>query len=312
MIKVENVTKTFDHFKVLDDLCLHVNKGSIYGLVGTNGAGKTTIIKHITGVIKPNSGSITIDGQEVYDNAHVKSITGFIPDDLFFFSSYSLKEMSKFYKKLYPNWNQERFEHMVAQFGLNPKSKLSKFSKGMQKQAAFSLVMSTMPEYLVLDEPIDGLDPIIRKMVWKYIVEDVAERQMTVLVSSHNLRELEGICDSIGIISKGHLVLERDLDELKSDIHKIQVAFKNKTAIPENSDVSCEKDSFNPYEGLNVVHKETRGTVDLLIVRNKREDVERIISTYNPVVFDLLPLTLEEIFIYELGGENHEIQSIIF
>lgn len=312
MIKVENVTKTFDHFKVLDDLCLHVNKGSIYGLVGTNGAGKTTIIKHITGVIKPNSGSITIDGHEVYDNAHVKSITGFIPDDLFFFSSYSLKEMSNFYKKLYPNWNQERFEHMIAQFGLNPKSKLSKFSKGMQKQAAFSLVMSTMPEYLVLDEPIDGLDPIIRKLVWKYIVEDVAEREMTVLVSSHNLRELEGICDSIGIISKGHLVLERDLDELKSDIHKIQVAFKNKTTLVEQTNSSDTKEFINPYEELNVMHKETRGTVDLLIVRNKREDVERIISRYNPVVFDLLPLTLEEIFIYELGGENHEIQSIIF
>lgn len=302
MIKVQNVTKTFDNFKVLDDLCLNINKGSIYGLVGNNGAGKTTIIKHITGVIKPNSGSITIDGEDVFDNAHVKSRTGFIPDDLFFFATYSLKEMSNFYKKLYPNWNEERFNHMIEQFGLNPKSKLAKFSKGMQKQAAFSLVMSTMPDYLILDEPIDGLDPIIRKMVWKYIVEDVAEREMTVLVSSHNLRELEGICDSIGIISKGHLVLERDLDELKSDIHKIQVAF--------NKDAGTE--GFKPYEGLQVVHKETRGTVDLLIVRNKREDVERIIEAHSPVVFDLLPLTLEEIFIYELGGENHEIQSIIF
>lgn len=302
MIKVENVTKTFDHFKALDSLCLNVPKGSIYGLVGTNGAGKTTIIKHITGIIRPDCGSITINNQEVYDNQEVKKHLGYIPDDLFFFSTYSLKEMSGFYSKIYPDWNWERFKVMTEQFALDEKRKLARFSKGMQKQAAFILTMSAMPDYLILDEPIDGLDPIIRKLVWKYVVEDVAEREMTVLVSSHNLREMEGICDSIGIISKGHLVLERDLDELKSDIHKIQVAFKQE---------NCGN-GFNPYEGLNVVHRETRGTVDLLIVKNKREDVEKAIEKHNPLIFDMLPLSLEEIFIYELGGADHEIQSIIF
>ena len=168
----------------------------------------------------------------------------------------------------------------------------------MQKQAAFILTMSSMPDYLILDEPIDGLDPIIRKLVWKYVVEDVAEREMTVLVSSHNLREMEGICDSIGILNKGKMMIERDLDELKSDIHKIQVAFK---APPED-----------PYAGLSVLHRESRGTVDLLIVKNKREMVEELIAKNNPILFDLLPLSLEEIFIYELGGGDSEIESIIF
>lgn len=298
MIKVTNVEKSFEQFKVLNNLNLNVQKGSIYGLIGTNGSGKTTIIKHITGIMRPDAGEITIAGENVFDNRNIKEKTGLIPDDFFFFHTYSLKEMSNFYKKLYTNWNQERYSTMLAQFGLEETRKLSKFSKGMQKQAAFILTISTMPDYLILDEPIDGLDPIIRKLVWKYIVEDVAEREMTVLVSSHNLRELEGICDSIGIISKGSMVMERDLDELKSDIHKIQVAYRHP---PEN-----------PYQGLNVLHRESRGTVDLLIIRNKKEEVEEIIRKNNPVVFDMLPLSLEEIFIYELGGVDNEIQGIIF
>lgn len=298
MIKIINLDKSFEGFPALTDLNLHVKKGSIYGLVGTNGAGKTTLIKHVTGVLKSDAGEVSIDGSNVYENITIKERMGFIPDDLFFFSSYNLKESARFYKSLYPNWSDTRYEHMVKQFNLSEKSKLSKFSKGMQKQAAFILTMSSMPDYLILDEPIDGLDPIIRKLVWKYIVEDVAEREMTVLVSSHNLRELEGICDSIGILSKGKMMIERDLDELKSDIHKIQVAFKELPA--------------NPYAGLNVLHKESRGTVDLLIIRNRKDVVESIIGEQHPILFDMLPLSLEEIFIYELGGGDSEIESIIF
>ena len=298
MIKVNSLEKSFDGFKALSDLNLNVKKGSIYGLVGTNGAGKTTLIKHVMGILKPDRGEILVEGIPVFENIPIKERMGYIPDDLYFFSTYNLKESAKFYRSVYPNWNQDRYHHMVKQFELNEKRKLSKFSKGMQKQAAFILTMSCMPDYLVLDEPIDGLDPIIRKLVWKYIVEDVAEREMTVLVSSHNLRELEGICDSIGILSKGKMMIERDLDELKSDIHKIQVAFKNPVG--------------DPYQGLNVLHRETRGTVDLLIIRNRKDTVEDVINANHPVIFDMLPLSLEEIFIYELGGGDHEIESIIF
>lgn len=298
MIRVNSLDKSFDGFKALSDLNLNVRKGSIYGLVGTNGAGKTTLIKHVTGILKPDRGEILIEDSNVYENIAIKERMGYIPDDLYFFSTYNLKESAKFYHSIYPNWNQSRYEHMVKQFELNEKRKLSKFSKGMQKQAAFILTMSSMPDFLILDEPIDGLDPIIRKLVWKYIVEDVAEREMTVLVSSHNLRELEGICDSIGILSKGKMMIERDLDELKSDIHKIQVAFKTPAE--------------DPYQGLNVLHKESRGTVDLLIIRNRKDLVERIIHESHPVIFDMLPLSLEEIFIYELGGGDNEIESIIF
>jgi ABC-2 type transport system ATP-binding protein len=294
------VSKSFDRFQALNELNLTVKKGSIYGLVGTNGSGKTTIIKHITGILKQDEGNITIDGEDVFDNISLKKRMGFIPDDLYFFATYNLNEMSKFYKELYPDWNNERFLNMVSLFGLDSKRKLSKFSKGMQKQAAFILTMSAMPEYLILDEPIDGLDPIVRKLVWKYIVEDVAEREMSVLISSHNLRELEGICDSIGILSTGAMMIERDLDELKSDIHKVQIAFRE-TERPEN-----------PYAGLNVLHSEKRGSVDLLIIRNRKDVVENIMAQSQPVVFDMLPLSLEEIFIYELGGENNEINSIIF
>lgn len=298
MISVSKVDKSFDGFKALDELDINVKRGSIYGLVGTNGSGKTTIIKHITGVLIPDSGEIKIDGQPVFDNEELKARVGYIPDDLYFFGTYSLKEMAAFYKKLYPKWDADRFDAMTKQFKLNQRRKISKFSKGMQKQAAFSLVMSTMPDVLVLDEPIDGLDPIVRKLVWKYIVDDVADREMTVLVSSHNLRELEGICDSIGILSHGHMVLERDLDDLKSDVHKVQLAFENPTE--------------EPFERLNILHRETRGTVDLLIVRNKREDIEAEVNRYNPLVFDVLPLSLEEIFIYELGGVDNEVQGILF
>lgn len=292
MIKVEKVNKTFGSFQALKDLNLTIKKGSIYGLIGTNGAGKTTIIKHIAGILTPDSGTITIENMPVYDNLSIKQRIGYIPDDLYFFSSYSLFEMSRFFRGLYPNWNQSRFEQMTARFKLDLSGKLSQFSKGMQKQAAFLLVMSSMPDYLILDEPIDGLDPIVRKIVWHYIMDDVADREMTVLVSSHNLKEMEGVCDSIGILSNGSMAIECDLDELKSDVHKVQAAYK---AAPKD-----------PYEGLTILHREKRGSVDLLIVREKREKVEQQIRMSNPAIFDILPLTLEEIFIYELGGIDHE------
>lgn len=315
MIQVQQLSKNFDGIPALTGLDLHVKTGSIYGLVGTNGAGKTTLIKHLTGFLQPDSGTILLDGQPVYENRGVKSRIGYIPDDLHFYSSYSMREASGFYSLLYPGFDRLRFQEMTEKFGLDSKRKLSRFSKGMQKQAAFALIMSCRPDFLILDEPIDGLDPIVRKLVWKYVVEDVAEREMTVLVSSHNLREMEGICDSIGLLSHGSMKIERDLDELKSDIHKVQVAFRSDEAsIDTNASAST---NANPnvntrYEALNVLHSERRGNVELLIIRDKKERVEELISAQNPILFDLLPLSLEEIFIYELGGEDHELEDLLF
>lgn len=214
MIKLQNVTKRFGDYVALDDFSLTVPKGSVYGLMGLNGAGKTTIIKHLAGYLSQDEGLVTIDGEEVLSNENVKKRTAVIPDELFFFRGYSLMEMGKYYKRIYPSWNEDRFREMTRDFGLNAKANLAKFSKGMKKQAAFCLAMATMPDYLILDEPVDGLDPIVRHKLRHYIMDDVADRQMTVLVSSHNAKEMEDICNYIGIIAGGKMIFEGDLLEL--------------------------------------------------------------------------------------------------
>ena len=298
MIRVKNAVKTFDGNRALDGLDLHVEKGSIYGLVGTNGAGKTTVIRNIMGIQRPDEGEITVGGLNVYDSFSPKNTIGYVSDDLFFYPGYSMKQTAIFLEGIYPNFSMERFSEMAGRFELNEGAKLRSFSKGMKKQAAFILAMSQMPEVLVLDEPIDGLDPVVRLLVWKYIITDVAEREMTVLVSSHNLREMEGYCDHIGIISRGRMLLERDLEDMKSDVHKVQVAF------PE--DENC---SF--LDELDVIHSEQRGSVRLLIIRESAGNIEKTVRKHNPKVFDILPLSLEEIFIYEAGGAEHEIRNIL-
>ncbi len=218
MIEVRGLTKRFGDFTALEGLDMNVDTGAIYGLIGVNGSGKTTLIRQLTGVLRPDSGSITIDGESVYDNVDVKKKVGYVPDELWFIGNYSLNGMASFYRGLYGSWNEERFRAMAADFGLKADQKLSRFSKGMQKQAAFTLVMSAMPEYLILDEPIDGLDPLMRKKLWGYILGDVADRKLTVLISSHNLRELEGICDCIGIIKDKKIGFEGRLDELQTEL----------------------------------------------------------------------------------------------
>ena len=299
MINVKGLCKKFDDFQALNNLDLNVEQGSIYGLIGVNGSGKTTLIRHLTGILRADSGTVQMDGQDVYDNAELKKRLGYIPDELFFFGSYNLQTMSNFYAGLYPNWDPVRFAAMVQDFGLPERGKISKFSKGMQKQAQFALTMSCKPDFLILDEPIDGLDPIVRKKVWKYVVDDVAERQMTVLVSSHNLKEMEGICDAIGILSGGEMKIEQDLDELKSDIHKVQAAFHN------------AEDAERAFAGLKVVHREKSGSIEHLIIRGAREEVEKAVYAADPIIFDMLPLSLEEVFIFEMGGENDDIKGIL-
>ena len=222
MIKIENLTKYFDDYKALDHFSLTVPKGSIYGLMGPNGAGKTTVIRHLAGVIRQDEGTITIDNQEVADNEILKSRVLVIPDDLFFFRGYNLLQMGKFYQKIYPRWNQERFLTMIRDFELKEKNNIGKFSKGMKKQAAFCLALAATPDYLILDEPVDGLDPIVRRKLWHYVMDDVADRQMTVLISSHNAKEMEDVCNYIGILAGGSMIFEGDLlDLMPSSIEEI-------------------------------------------------------------------------------------------
>jgi len=297
MINVRNLHKKFDRTQALDGIELTINRASIYGLVGTNGAGKTTLIRHMAGILKPDEGEILFDGEPVLENTALKQKIGLVPDELYFPKGYSISDMVRIYSGTYDNFNEERLHELTQLFRLDEKAPLKGFSKGMKKQAAIALALASMPEYLLLDEPIDGLDPIVRKLVWKQIVDDVADREMTVLVSSHNLRDLESICDYVGIIDDGKTVMERDLESIREGINKVQVAFA--------------KDGEEAIEKLNVLHREKHGSVELIITRDSTETIEEVLAPANPLILDVLPLSLEEVFIYELGGEKYDFSEIM-
>ncbi|HBY20657.1 MAG: ABC transporter [Clostridiales bacterium GWE2_32_10] len=299
MIEVRGLKKSFEKLYVLDGLDMNVNKGSIYGLVGPNGAGKTTLIKNMVGIYKPDAGQIKINGEDVYENVDIKQRIAYMPDENTSFKNYSIKDMAKFYKGIYINWSSEKYEKVKAVLGLDEKIKIDKLSKGMKKQAMFLLLLSTMPELMLLDEPVDGLDPMVRKKIWNIIIEDVVEREMTVVISSHNLRELEDFCDTIGIMKGKKIVIEKELDELRSVITKIQVAFDN--------EASREELLAKDY----ILAKETKGNMDILIVRGSQDEIRNEIEATKPKLFDIMPLTLEEIFIYEMEEAGYEKNELI-
>ena len=297
MIEVCNVTKCFGEFKALDELNMTVPTGTVYGLLGPNGAGKSTIIRHITGIYRQDSGTITVDGAPVYENPAVKGRIAYISDDVFYFNTASIRDMAKFYAGVYPNFSWERFNALQDAFALDQKRPIRRFSKGMQKQAAFWLALSAMPDYLILDEPVDGLDPVMRRQVWSLMMGDVAERGTTVLVSSHNLRELEDVCDHVGIMDHGHVLLERSLAQLQDNMVKMQVVFP---------------DGVNEVPAdLPVLHASRIGRVHTLIMRMNAEEATERLMAYSPLLADAVPLTLEEIFIYELGGADYAVKDIV-
>lgn len=298
MIQVDNLYKSFGGFRAIDGLSLNVKKGSVYGLIGPNGAGKTTLIKHLAGIYNQDSGKIKINDMPVFENNDIKQDMVLISDDLFFFSTYSVLDAAKFYSGIYPNWNWERFRSLKEIFKIDMTRRVRRLSKGMQKQVAFWLSISAMPEIMLLDEPVDGLDPVMRRNVWKLMLQDVAERGTTVLVSSHNLRELEDVCDHVGIMHKGKIILEKALDDVKGNIHKIQVAFDG--GFPKE----LEKE-------IEILHKEQFGSVSMIIAKGEAEEIYEKINFKKTLVCDILPLTLEEVFIYELGGLGYEFENII-
>lgn len=312
MIKVENLKKSFDGFTALDGVNLHVEKGSIYGLVGPNGAGKSTVIRHLTGIYKQDSGKVLIDGEPVYENDDIKERIAYIPDDLFYFFQADIKDMMKFYRKIYPKFNMDRYNKLLDVFELvNNKRHIRNMSKGMQKQAAFLLAICTMADVVILDEPVDGLDPVMRRQVWSLLMQDVTERGTTVLVSSHNLRELEDVCDTVGIMNKGKIMIERSLESLQGSVVKVQAAFKGE--LPSFLQTIAETDKKDSYtvDGYEILHIQKTGSVYTLIVRGTMEEVENAVNGYNPVFCEALPLTLEEVFIYELGGEDYAVKEIL-
>lgn len=298
MIEVKHVVKSFDGFHALDGLTMTVPQGAIYGLVGPNGAGKSTILRHLAGVYRPDAGEILFDGTPVYENPAVKSRMAVIPDELYDFGSASTRDMMKFYRGIYPQFDAERYEKLREAFpAVDEKRPIRRLSKGMQKQSAFWLALSCRPDYLLLDEPVDGLDPVMRRQVWSLVLADVAQRGTTVLVSSHNLPELEDVCDHVGIMDHGRVLLERSLAQLQDNMVKLQVVFPDgMTEVPSD---------------LPVLHASQIGRIHTFIMRMSAQEAEDRLAAYSPLLVDAVPLTLEEIFIYELGGADYAVKDIV-
>ena len=299
MIQVLDLVKSFDGFKALDGLNMTVPDGAIYGLVGPNGAGKSTVLRHITGVWRQDGGDVLVDGERVYENAAVKARIASIPDEFYYFLSASTKDMAGFYRGFYPRFDAARYAALRDVFTtVDEKQSIRRLSKGMQKQAAFWLALCCRPDILVLDEPVDGLDPVMRRQVWGLLMGDVAEHGTTVLVSSHNLRELEDVCDHVGILNHGKVLVERSLSDLQENLVKMQIVFQEKVLPPLPDDM----------EVLNISQV---GRIHTLIIRGSAVEVTNRLAVYAPILMEALPLTLEEIFMYELGGEDYAVRDIV-
>lgn len=299
MIEVNGLEKSFDGFQALCGVDMHVKRGAIYGLVGPNGAGKSTLIRHLTGIYRPDAGEVLVDGEAVFENKNIKAKMAYIPDDLFYFMQADTLEMKRFYEGIYPKFDAKLFYRMQEFFpSIDVKRNIRRLSKGMQKQVAFWLSICCKPELMILDEPVDGLDPVMRRQIWSIIMSEVAEHEMTVLVSSHNLRELEDVCDHVGIMHQGRVRVERSLSDLQGSVSKIQVASPN--GMPKLPD------------DFEVLHMSNTGRVYTLIVKGDPRAAEAALMVNNPTIVDVLPLTLEEIFIYEMGGADYEVKDILF
>lgn len=295
-IEVKELVKSFDGFRALDGLNINVPAGAVYGLVGPNGAGKSTVIRHMAGIYRQDSGEVLIDGTPVFENPEIKAKIAYIPDEIFYFTQSTVADMREFYRSMYPSFSMERYEKLRGAFNIDEKRPMRKLSKGMQKQAAFWLALAQCPDVVILDEPVDGLDPVMRRQVWGLLMSEVAENGTTVVISSHNLRELEDVCDHVGIVNHGRMMTERSLSDLQDNIVKVQLALPDGGKLPD---------------GLEILHASATGRLQQLILRGQTEELTNILTTAAPLFVDFLPLTLEEIFIYELGGADSEAKDII-
>ena len=298
MIKITNLTKAFGDKKVLEDLNCNIKTGSIYGLIGANGAGKSTLLRIIMGIFNKDSGVVEIDGNVLEDNEDLKQKLAFVPDDLFFFKNYTLKDMILFYSNLYKNFDKEYAFSLAEKLKLPQNQKVNTFSKGMKRQTALICAISTNADYIFFDETFDGVDPVVRSFLKKVIADQMQKKETTIIMTSHNLRELEDFCDNLGLLYKGGILFESEIDSLKTNMFKIQI--------------SLEKDfSEKDFQNFNVLSFKKSGSVATVILKGDREGYEKILNDMNPIILDFLPLTLEEIFIYEMEVLGYEFNEIV-
>lgn len=300
MIKASGLIKRFDEFTALDCLNTTIENGCICGLVGSNGAGKSTLLRLLAGVYQPTEGSITIDDEPIYENESIKQQIYFVPDDLYFFPGSTMDDMAKYLKKLYVNWNQQRYEDLLTKFPMSRKNKLHNSSKGMRRQAALILALSCQPKYLLLDEAFDGLDPVLRLALRKIMADDVTQRGMTVIIASHNLRELEDVCDQVGLLHQGHILFQRELNDLKLGFCKVQAAFK--PMLPE--------EEFR--KALDILKLEISGSIVNIVARGTVNDVSEKLEQLQPLFCEAVPMMLEEIFIYEMEAVGYDYNNVLF
>lgn len=299
MIEIKSVSKSFDNIKALDEVTANIREGSVYGIVGTNGAGKSTLLRILAGILKPDTGMVKADDIEVYENPLAKQRICYIPDTPYFFVNARGKDMMEYYRILYPQFQEKRFKELCEKFSLDVNRKLSTFSKGMKKQISVLLGICAGTKYMLCDETFDGLDPVVRQAVKSIFIDEVLKREFTPIIASHNLRELEDICDHVGLLHQGGILFSRDLEEMKTDIHKLQYVI----ADPAQEQRLCGE--------LEVIQKETRGTLSCITVRGSREEILMAVESKNPLFYEILPLSLEEIFISETEVIGYDIKDII-
>lgn len=298
MIQINNITKKFGNFTAIRDLNLEIESGAVFGLVGSNGSGKSTLLRMIAGVIDADYGLISIDGQNAFENSYIKSKCVFVSDFPFFYNNSTLENLSSLYRSIYPSWSEQEYIRLCSMFPIKKKAKIITMSKGMQRQAALILALSTQPEYLLLDEIFDGLDPVVRQLLKKLLMESVSGRNMTVVIASHNLRELEDVCDHVGFLHRGGILLEHNLDDLKLGIYKVQIAFNRQV----------EPDIFKDFK---IVSQKRNGNLFNLVIKGDKDKIIADLQALLPVFMESLPLTLEEVFISEMEGAGYDINNIL-
>ncbi len=299
MIEIRNLTKRFEKVTAVDNLSLSLPEGAVLGLVGSNGSGKSTLLRMLAGVYQADGGEILLNGETLFDNPSAKGNCYFIPDFPFFYNNSTVENTATIYRDLYPHWSEEQYEKYCSIFPIDRKAPVINMSKGMQRQAALILALSTCPHYLFMDEIFDGLDPVVRHLLKKIIISHVSEHDMTVIIASHNLRELEDLCDRICLMHRGKVLMERDIDSIRMDYRKLQIAFTQLPSVP------------NPFAGINVVNLWRNGNVFNVTIKGEEKDFMPQINALRPAYISAMPLTLEEIFISEMGAAGYDTNSIL-